>query len=230
MQEDARRDEFHEWLSGRLSYVSSQPAMIPSSRSMLSRNKRLPLDTWNTSGLQENVIGNPFSTFDSPQDHPQGIHSCATQRERGSVPQAAGRARDDKQVNEVSARWVWSVVCISCAMVLAILVKPCSAVLKSNRFFFFSDMFAGLRWASENRGSHTFEGSPEDHRCRWTAWLWAVHFGLHEGLLERNVGTKCLGDLQFLAHRWQCTAWLREVHFDVGHLTVSTCFLFCAKM
>ena len=97
-------------------------------------------------------------------------------------------------------------------------------------FSFFSDMFAGLRWASENRGSHTFEGSPEDHRCRWTAWLWAVHFGLHEGLLERNVGTKCLGDLQFLAHRWQCTAWLREVHFDVGHLTVSTCFLFCAKM
>ena len=39
--------------SGRLSYVSSQPAMIPSSRSMLSRGKRLPLDTWKTSGLQE---------------------------------------------------------------------------------------------------------------------------------------------------------------------------------
>ena len=43
--------------SGRLSYVSSQPAAIPSSRSMLSRDKRLPLDTWNTSGLQENVLG-----------------------------------------------------------------------------------------------------------------------------------------------------------------------------
>ena len=36
--------------SGRLSYVSSQLAMIPSSRSLLSRDKRLPLDTWNTSG------------------------------------------------------------------------------------------------------------------------------------------------------------------------------------
>ena len=34
--------------SGRLSYVSSQPAMIPSSRSMLSRDKRLPLDTYGT--------------------------------------------------------------------------------------------------------------------------------------------------------------------------------------
>ena len=42
--------------SGRVSYVSSQPAVIPSSRSMLSRDKRLPLDTWNTSGQQENVF------------------------------------------------------------------------------------------------------------------------------------------------------------------------------
>ena len=39
--------------SGRLSYFPSQPAAIPSSRSMLSRDKRLPLDTWNMSGLQE---------------------------------------------------------------------------------------------------------------------------------------------------------------------------------
>ena len=42
--------------SGRLFYVSSQPAPIPSSRSMLSRDKRLPFDTWNASGLQENVF------------------------------------------------------------------------------------------------------------------------------------------------------------------------------
>ena len=88
--------------SGTLSYVSSQLAMIPSSRSMLSRDKRLPLDTWNTSGLQENVFGNQFSTCDSRRDHPQGIHSGAPQRERGSVPQAAGSetlfAGDDKQI------------------------------------------------------------------------------------------------------------------------------------
>ena len=44
--------------SGRLFFVSSQPAVIPSSRSMLSRDKRLPLDTWNSSGPQENVFGN----------------------------------------------------------------------------------------------------------------------------------------------------------------------------
>ena len=84
--------------SGRLSYVSSQPAVIPSSRSM--RDKRLPLDTWNQSGLQENVFGNQFSTFDSSQNHHQGIHYC-TPRETGSVPQAIGTrtslARDDEQ-------------------------------------------------------------------------------------------------------------------------------------
>ena len=39
---------------------------------MLSRDKRLPLDTWNQSGLQENVFGTQFSTFDSPRD-PQKI-------------------------------------------------------------------------------------------------------------------------------------------------------------
>ena len=52
---------------GRLSHVSSQPEMIPSSRPLLSRKKRLPLDTWNQSGVQENVFGNQFSTFDSPR-------------------------------------------------------------------------------------------------------------------------------------------------------------------
>ena len=68
---------------------------------MLSRDRRLPLDTWNTSGSQENVFGNQFSTFDSSQNHHQEIHPCAPQRERGSVQQATGSgtpfARDDKQ-------------------------------------------------------------------------------------------------------------------------------------
>ena len=46
--------------SGRLSHVSSQLEMIPSSRSLLSGDKRLPLDTRNQSGAQENVFGNHF--------------------------------------------------------------------------------------------------------------------------------------------------------------------------
>ena len=87
--------------SGRLSYVSSPPVMIPSSRSMLSRDTRLFVDTWNTSGLQENVFGNLFTTFDYPGEHPQGIHSCETQREQGPVPRATGTGtlftREDEQ-------------------------------------------------------------------------------------------------------------------------------------
>ena len=50
--------------SWRLSYVSSQPAMTPNARSMLSREKRLPPNTWNTSGLHQIVFGFQFSTFD----------------------------------------------------------------------------------------------------------------------------------------------------------------------
>ena len=52
---------------GRLSHVSSQPAIIPSSRSVLSRDKRLHLNTWKSSGLQENVFGNQFSTLINPE-------------------------------------------------------------------------------------------------------------------------------------------------------------------
>ena len=61
--------------------------MIPSARSLLSRDKRLPLNTWNQSGLQENVIGNQVSTFDSPRDHPQRIQSDDVSRNREAAPQ-----------------------------------------------------------------------------------------------------------------------------------------------
>ena len=73
---------------GRLSHVSSQLVMIPSSRSLLSRDKRLPLDTWNQSGLQDNVLGKQFCTFDSPRAHPQRIQSDDVQRNREAVPGA----------------------------------------------------------------------------------------------------------------------------------------------
>ena len=42
--------------SGKISHVPSQRAVIPSPRSMLSRDKRLPLDTWNLSESQGNVL------------------------------------------------------------------------------------------------------------------------------------------------------------------------------
>ena len=63
--------EFQEVVSnnsGQISHVPSQPAEIPSPRSMLSCDKRLPPDTWNLSGLQENFFfANPRSTVESSQ-------------------------------------------------------------------------------------------------------------------------------------------------------------------
>ena len=53
---------------------------------MLSRDKRSPLDTWNTSGLQDNVFGNQFSTVDSSRNHHQRIHHSMTPGDTGSVP------------------------------------------------------------------------------------------------------------------------------------------------
>ena len=65
------------------------------------RDKRLPFNTWNTSELQENVVGFLFSTFDPPGNPSQGIHYCATPRQTGSVPQTTGTGtsftRDEEQ-------------------------------------------------------------------------------------------------------------------------------------
>ena len=71
--------------SGKLSYVPSQPATLPSCRSILSRDKGLPLDTWNAPGPREKVFGNQFATFDSSQNHYQIIHYSTTPRATGSV-------------------------------------------------------------------------------------------------------------------------------------------------
>ena len=49
------QENFKKWnrISGRLSYVPSQPAAIPSSRSVQSATDACPsLDTWNTSAQQ----------------------------------------------------------------------------------------------------------------------------------------------------------------------------------
>ena len=66
---------------------------------MLSRDKRLPLGTWNASGPQENVFGNQSSTFDSFRNHYQGIHHSTTPTAAGSVPVHVGAgtpvARDE---------------------------------------------------------------------------------------------------------------------------------------
>ena len=63
MNDSGEFQEVESNYSGRLSYVSSQLVMIPSSRSLLSRDKRQPFDTWNAHGLQENVFGDNEDQF-----------------------------------------------------------------------------------------------------------------------------------------------------------------------
>ena len=53
---------------------------------MLSRDKRLPLDTWTPSGLQENVFANPRSTLESSQTPYQRILHSTTPSATGAVP------------------------------------------------------------------------------------------------------------------------------------------------
>ena len=65
---------------GKFSHVPSQPAVIPSPRSVLSCGRRLSLDTRNPSGLQENVFANPRSTFE------RGILHSSTPIATGAVP------------------------------------------------------------------------------------------------------------------------------------------------
>ena len=50
--------------SGKFSRVHTQPAVVPSLRSMLSRDRSMPNDTWNLPEAEGNVFGNPRSMFD----------------------------------------------------------------------------------------------------------------------------------------------------------------------
>ena len=71
---------------GKCSHVPSKAAVNPSPRSVLSCDKRLPLDTWNLSGSQENVFVNPRSRCESPRTPCQGILHSTTPSATGAVP------------------------------------------------------------------------------------------------------------------------------------------------
>ena len=84
MNDSGEFQEVESNYSGRLSHVSSQLVMIPSSRSLLSLDKRFPLDTWNQSGLQEHFLGNQFSTFDSGRM--KTIHTSVDRQNQDTIP------------------------------------------------------------------------------------------------------------------------------------------------
>ena len=71
--------------SGIISHVPSQQAVIPSPRSMLSRDERLPLDTWNLSEPLGNVFGSPRSMFESSQALYQGILHSTNPSATGAI-------------------------------------------------------------------------------------------------------------------------------------------------
>ena len=72
--------------SPKIISVPGNQQFIPSPPSMLSCDKRWPLDTWNLSGSQENVFVNPRSLFESSQTPYQGILHSATPSATGAVP------------------------------------------------------------------------------------------------------------------------------------------------
>ena len=73
MNDSGEFQEVESNQSGRLSYVPSLPATIPSYRCLLSRDKRLPLSKWNASGPKW-LMAITFCAFDSPQKPFQRIH------------------------------------------------------------------------------------------------------------------------------------------------------------
>ena len=78
--------DFESNCSGKSSHVPSQPAVVPSPRSMLSRDRSMPRDTWNLSGAQGNVFGNPRSMFDSSQTPYPGILHSTNPSVTGGIP------------------------------------------------------------------------------------------------------------------------------------------------
>ena len=72
--------------SGKISHVPSQPAVVPSLRPMLSRDRSMPPDTLNLSGTQWNVFGIPRHMLDSSQMPHQGILHSTNQSATGGIP------------------------------------------------------------------------------------------------------------------------------------------------
>ena len=56
MNDSGEFPDFESNYGGKISHVPSQPAVVPSPRSMPSRDRRMPFDTWNLTETQGNVL------------------------------------------------------------------------------------------------------------------------------------------------------------------------------
>ena len=92
--------------SGKLFHVPSQPAVVPSLGGMLSRDRSLQPETWNLSGTQGTVLGNPRSMFDSSQTPYQGILHSTNPGATGGIPvqRSTGRpvARGEERIGSTT--------------------------------------------------------------------------------------------------------------------------------
>ena len=93
MSDSGEFQEIESNYSGNFSHVPGQRAVIPSPRSMPSRDKRLPFDTWNLSEPQGNGNGNPRPMFGSSQTPYHGILHSTSPSATGAIPvqRSAGR-------------------------------------------------------------------------------------------------------------------------------------------
>ena len=78
--------EFEEKNPCAVDIYLSQPAVVPSPRSMLSRDRSMPPDAWNLSGTQGNVFGNPRHMLDSSRMSYPGIFHSTNQSAAGGNP------------------------------------------------------------------------------------------------------------------------------------------------
>ena len=94
--------DFESICSEILSHVPSQPAVVQSPRAMSSRDQTLRLGTWNLSGTQGNVFGNPRAVLDSSQTPCQRILHSWNQSATGenSVRDSTGRpvSKSEEQI------------------------------------------------------------------------------------------------------------------------------------
>ena len=90
----------------KLSHDPSQPPVVPSPRSMLSREHSPRSDTWNLSGTEGNVFGSPQTIIDSSQTPSQEILHSLSQSATGGNPRAEEKGNLLRKVkNELEAQY-----------------------------------------------------------------------------------------------------------------------------
>ena len=85
MSDSGEFQDIESKYSGKFFHVPSQTAVVPSPRFMLSRDRSMPLGTWNLSGPQRIFFGNP-----TPY---QGILHSTTPSATGAISVARGEER-----------------------------------------------------------------------------------------------------------------------------------------